>query len=118
MGIATPARRAFDQGRFKDAHRLLGDAPDPVLALEVSYFLGKTARAKEEIRRLASKNLSAEEATRCAWVEAAQSRDEGLFAEALIAAHRCVDLSRTTEDADLMARALAVLLDVECATVE
>jgi DNA-binding NtrC family response regulator len=111
------ARRLLESGNFRDAKReLRADSFDPVLALEISYYLGDSHRVTHEgSTLLRSKGLTNVQRARISRILAAQLRDEGQFIEAWNYCRSSLQLLLGTDDAFEEALCYAELLEAECA---
>ena len=111
--------RLFTAGRFLDAaSTIVRAASDPVLSLELDHYLGYRGRVRMGLERLLTKQLSPLQLARCLCVQSSHFREEGDFSAAASNARRAADLARESGEPGLTARALALLLDAEFATVE
>lgn len=109
------AYRAYRLGRFKEASALLARGPsDAILSLELAYFGGLTSRIRADAKRLMSASRLAADRSRCAQIIASQSRDDGAFDEAIVAATSAVELASDASDIRLIAWSQALLLETEC----
>ncbi len=111
----SPAERLFRSGHFLQSLEALRGAPDSILSLELSYFLGDCGRVRGDARRLAEGKVSDAQAKGRAFrVWAAQLRDDGDFATALEKSQLSVQCLAQGTDQSELALSYCALLEAEC----
>ncbi len=111
----TPAERLFRAGHFVQSLEALRSAPDPILSLELAYFLGDSGRVRTDARRLTEAKTATPEAKGRAYrTWAAQLRDDGQFAQALEKAQISVQWLVQAAEPSELAFSYCALLESEC----